>query len=97
MTMTDCPSPNHDERALSVSMIVLHYTGMPDAEGAIARLTSPEAKVSAHYLVREDGEILRLVDEERRAWHAGKSYWRGVTDVNSASVGIEIVNPGHEF
>ena len=97
MTMTDCPSPNHDERALSVSMIVLHYTGMPDAEGAISRLTSPEAKVSAHYLVREDGEILRLVDEERRAWHAGKSYWRGVTDVNSASVGIEIVNPGHEF
>ena len=97
MTMTDCPSPNHDERALSVSMIVLHYTGMPDAEGAIARLTSPEAKVSDHYLVREDGEILRLVDEERRAWHAGKSYWRGVTDVNSASVGIEIVNPGHEF
>ena len=97
MTMTDCPSPNHDERALSVSMIVLHYTGMPDAEGAIARLTSPEAKVSAHYLVQENGEILRLVDEERRAWHAGKSYWRGVTDVNSASVGIEIVNPGHEF
>ena len=97
MTPTDCPSPNHDERALSVSMIVLHYTGMPDAEGAIARLTSPEAKVSAHYLVKEDGEVLQLVDEERRAWHAGKSYWRGITDVNSASVGIEIVNPGHEF
>ena len=78
-------------------MIVLHYTGMPDAEGAIDRLTSPEAKVSAHYLVDEDGTIFALVDEEKRAWHAGKSRWRGITDVNSASVGIEIVNPGHEF
>lgn len=97
MTPVDYPSPNHDERALPVSMIVLHYTGMPDAKGAIARLTSPDAKVSAHYVVQEDGEVLRLVDEQRRAWHAGKSYWRGITDVNSASVGIEIVNPGHEF
>ena len=97
MTALDCPSPNFDERTLPVSMIVLHYTGMPDAEGAIARLTSPDAKVSAHYCVKEDGTVLSLVDEEHRAWHAGKSYWRGVTDVNSASVGIEIVNPGHEF
>jgi len=97
MTITECPSPNHDERALSVSMIVLHYTGMPDADGALDRLRSPEAGVSAHYLVKEDGEVVRLVDEEKRAWHAGKSYWRGITDVNSASVGIEIVNPGHEF
>ena len=78
-------------------MIVLHYTGMPDADGAIDRLTSPEARLSAHYVVKEDGEILQLVDEDMRAWHAGKSYWRGITDVNSASVGIEIVNPGHEF
>ncbi len=97
MTISDCPSPNFDARALPVSMIVLHYTGMPDAEGAIARLCSPEARVSAHYVIKEDGEILQLVDEEVRAWHAGKSYWRGVTDINSASVGIEIVNPGHEF
>ena len=97
MTISDCPSPNFNARALPVSMIVLHYTGMPDAEGAIARLRSPEAGVSAHYVVKEDGEVLRLVDEEQRAWHAGKSYWRGITDVNSASVGIEIVNPGHEF
>ena len=97
MDVTRCPSPNFDERKLPVSMIVLHYTGMPDAEGALARLTSPEAKVSAHYLVKEDGEVIQLVDEENRAWHAGKSYWRGITDVNSASVGIEIVNPGHEF
>lgn len=97
MDVTRCPSPNFDERALPVSMIVLHYTGMPDAEGALNRLTSPDSRVSAHYLVKEDGEVVQLVDEEKRAWHAGKSYWRGITDVNSASVGIEIVNPGHEF
>ena len=97
MDVTRRPSPNFDERALPVSMIVLHYTGMPDAEGALNRLTSPEARVSAHYLVDEQGEVFQLVDEEKRAWHAGKSYWRGITDVNSASVGIEIVNPGHEF
>jgi len=97
MDVTSRPSPNFDERALPVSMIVLHYTGMPDADSAIDRLTSPDARVSAHYVVKEDGEVLQLVDEEKRAWHAGKSYWRGITDVNSASVGIEIVNPGHEF
>jgi N-acetylmuramoyl-L-alanine amidase len=93
----DSPSPNFDERLLPVTMLVLHYTGMPDFAGALARLKDPEAKVSAHYLVAEDGQILRLVPEEKRAWHAGKSWWRGVEDVNSASVGIEIVNPGHEF
>lgn len=97
MDVTRLPSPNFDERALPVSMIVLHYTGMPDSEGALNRLTSPDSKVSAHYLVKEDGEVIQLVDEEYRAWHAGRSYWRGITDVNSASVGIEIVNPGHEF
>ena len=97
MDIIETPSPNFDERQLPVSMIVLHYTGMPDAAGALQRLTSPEAKVSSHYLVAEDGQVVRLVAEEKRAWHAGKSYWRGVTDVNSASVGIEIVNPGHEF
>ena len=97
MEMIDRPSPKFDERALPVSMIVLLYTGMPDCEGAMARLCSPEAKVSAHYCVDEDGTIFRLVDESKRAWHAGKSRWRGITDVNSASVGIEIVNPGHEF
>jgi N-acetylmuramoyl-L-alanine amidase len=93
----DCPSPNFDERALPVSMLVLHYTGMEDAASAIARLRDPEAKVSSHYLVAEDGQVLRLVDEGKRAWHAGRAFWRGLTDVNSASVGIEIVNPGHEF
>jgi N-acetylmuramoyl-L-alanine amidase len=93
----DCPSPNHDERMLPVSMVVLHYTGMQSATAALQRLTDPEAKVSAHYMIAEDGTVLRLVDENHRAWHAGKAFWRGVNDVNSASVGIEIVNPGHEF
>jgi len=97
LDIIDRPSPNFDERKLPVSMIVLHYTGMPDAESALNRLTSPDAKVSAHYFIDEDGTIYRLVDEEKRAWHAGTSRWRGVSDVNSASVGIEIVNPGHEF
>ena len=93
----ETPSPNFDDRGLPVSMLVLHYTGMQDAASAIARLSDPEAKVSCHYLVSEDGQILRMVDESKRAWHAGRSFWRGITDINSASVGIEIVNPGHEF
>ena len=97
LPIIDAPSPNHDERAGPVSMIVLHYTGMPSFEEALARLRDPAAKVSSHYLVAEDGTVLRLVDEDRRAWHAGRSHWRRVTDINSASVGIEIVNPGHEF
>lgn len=97
MTIIDTPSPNYDERTLPVSMIVLHYTGMQTAQAAIDRLRDPDAKVSAHYLIAEDGTILRMVDEEKRAWHAGKSRWRGIEDVNSASIGIEIVNPGHEF
>ncbi len=93
----DAPSPNFDERALPVSMLVLHYTGMADAETAIARLRDQKAKVSCHYLVDEDGRVLRMVDEEKRAWHAGRAFWRGAVDINSASIGIEIVNPGHEF
>src|SRR3546814_9230701 len=94
--MIEAPSPNFDARDLPVSMIVLHYTGMETGEAAIARLRDPEAKVSSHYVVAEDGIVLRLVDEADRAWHAGKSSWRGITDVNSASVGIEIVNPRSE-
>ena len=90
-------SPNFDARRLPVSMVVLHYTGMPSAAAALDRLADPAAKVSAHYLVAEDGQVVRMVAEADRAWHAGLSYWRGVTDVNSASIGIEIVNPGHEF
>lgn len=97
MMIIDTPSPNHDERSAPISMIVLHYTGMESAEAAIDRLRDPAAKVSCHYLVAEDGTTLRMVPEDRRAWHAGQSHWRGVADVNSASIGIEIVNPGHEF
>lgn len=95
--MIETPSPNFDERALPVTMLVLHYTGMTDAASALARLADPAAKVSAHYLIEEDGRIHRMVDEGHRAWHAGRSHWRGITDVNSASVGIELVNPGHEW
>ena len=91
------PSPNFDVRRHPVSMLVLHYTGMQSAAAALDRLTDPAAKVSAHWAVAEDGQIICLVDEGQRAWHAGKAWWRGITDVNSASIGIEIVNPGHEF
>jgi len=97
MTIIDTPSPNFNERKLPVSMIVLHYTGMADGQAALERLCDPVAEVSAHYLVDEDGTIHRLVAEDKRAWHAGKSRWRGIGDVNSASIGIEIVNPGHEL
>ena len=89
-------SPNCDERALPVQMVVLHYTGMPSAVEAEQRMCDPAAKVSAHYMIDEDGEVVRLVPEYKRAWHAGKSYWRGLNDINSASIGIELVNPGHE-
>lgn len=91
----EAPSPNWDERALPVSMVVIHYTEMESAEASLARLTDPEAKVSAHYLIGEDGEVVSLVPEHKRAWHAGASYWRGLRDVNSASIGIELQHPGH--
>lgn len=92
-------SPNHGERLGSgmVDMLILHYTGMESAEAALDRLCDPEAQVSAHYLVDEDGTVTRMVPEDRRAWHAGVACWRRCDDVNSASIGIEIVNPGHEF
>lgn len=93
----DCPSPNFDERDQPISICVLHYTGMVDGPSAIQRLTEAGSGVSCHYLIAEDGQVLRLVPEEKRAWHAGRSYWRGLHNVNAASIGIEIVNPGHEF
>ncbi|WP_326524192.1 N-acetylmuramoyl-L-alanine amidase [Sphingomonas sp.] len=97
MDFIDHPSPNFDDRLLPISAIVLHYTGMESGPAALERLCDPAAKVSSHYLVYEDGTIYRLMPEEKRAWHAGRSHWRGLTDLNSASVGIEIVNPGHEY
>ncbi len=78
-------------------MLILHYTGMTSAEAALDRLCDPAAKVSAHYAIEEDGRVWRLVPEEARAWHAGVSFWRGERDVNGLSIGIELVNPGHEF
>jgi N-acetylmuramoyl-L-alanine amidase len=95
----EAPSPNQDARppGVGIELLVLHYTGMPSGAAALARLCDPSAKVSAHYLVEEDGRVFRLVPEERRAWHAGVSSWRGRGDVNGRSIGVEIVNPGHEF
>jgi N-acetylmuramoyl-L-alanine amidase len=97
MNVIEAPSPNFDPRTVPPSILVLHYTGMRTGEEAIARLRDPEAKVSAHYVVEEDGRIFTLVAEERRAWHAGVSFWRGRRNINGESIGIEIVNPGHEF
>lgn len=93
------PSPNWDERPAGggpVDTLVIHYTGMVSAEAALARLTDAQAKVSAHWCIGEDGTLWRLVPEERRAWHAGVSSWRGRSGVNDHSIGIELVNPGHE-
>ncbi|HKF73573.1 MAG TPA: N-acetylmuramoyl-L-alanine amidase [Stellaceae bacterium] len=92
-------SPNHDARPEGgrIDMLVLHYTGMKTAAEAIDRLCDPAAKVSAHYVIDEDGKVWRLVEESRRAWHAGASFWQGTENVNAVSIGIELVNPGHEW
>lgn len=94
---TDRKSPNFGERRGGgpVDMLVLHYTDAPDVETACGWLCDPMREVSAHYLVDEDGAVFQLVDEAKRAWHAGVGFWRGVTDINSRSIGIEIQNPGH--
>ena len=96
LEILDTPSPNFDGRSRPPDMVVLHYTGMLSAKAALDRLRDPAAEVSAHYLVDEDGGVLRLVPEARRAWHAGVSHWRGVSDVNAVSIGVELVNPGHD-
>lgn len=114
----DRPSPNYDARAHAIDLVVLHYTGMQDAEAALRRLTdaepvagaypgpwqdtsidpkAPLGRVSSHYVIDERGAIYRIVDEEKRAWHAGQSSWQGKSGVNSRSIGIEIVNGGHDF
>ena len=92
-------SPNHGVRVGvgRPDSLVLHYTGMRDEASAIDWLCDPVSQVSCHYVVTETGRVFQLVDENRRAWHAGRSVWRGMRDMNSASVGIEIVNGGHEF
>jgi N-acetylmuramoyl-L-alanine amidase len=93
----DRPSPNRGQRRGSgaIDILVLHYTGMDDAESALRRLCDPASEVSAHYLIDEAGTVWRLVAEADRAWHAGVSSWSGDTDVNSRSIGIELANPGH--
>jgi N-acetylmuramoyl-L-alanine amidase len=91
------PSPNFDARSAPPDMVVLHYTGMTSGPAALERLRDPAAKVSAHYLIEQDGGVFSLVAEERRAWHAGVSHWRGETDVNGRAIGIELVNPGHDW
>lgn len=93
------PSPNFNDRPAgeSVDAVILHYTGMQTAQAALDRLTAREAGVSAHYLLDTDGTLYTLVSEDKRAWHAGVSYWRGADNLNHTSIGIEIVNPGHEF
>lgn len=91
-------SPNHGDRVNSriPDMLVLHYTGMPEPEGALEWLCSADSKVSSHYYVFDDGRIVQCVPEDKRAWHAGESFWANETDINSCSIGIEIANPGHD-
>lgn len=98
------PSPNHGPRVgrrggelRAPDCVILHYTGMADASSALFWLCNPISQVSAHYVVFEDGRIFQLVPESRRAWHAGRGFWRGETDLNSASIGIEIAHPGHDL
>lgn len=94
---TEKLSPNFDERGRTVDMIIIHYTGMKTASEAIERLCDPASKVSSHYVVEENGSVHALVPEEKRAWHAGAGSWKGESDINARSIGIEIVNPGHEW
>ena len=96
--MIERPSPNHDDRGgAPIDMLVLHYTGMTSGAAALERLCDVEARVSAHYTIDEDGTVYRHVPEDRRAWHAGVSHWAGISNVNARSIGIELVNPGHEY
>ncbi|HEY7798692.1 MAG TPA: N-acetylmuramoyl-L-alanine amidase [Hyphomonadaceae bacterium] len=97
LSIVPAPSPNFDERMFPLDMLVLHYTGMKDGPSALARMRDPASKVSAHYMVEEDGTVFSLVAEDKRAWQAGRSWWQGHEDLNSRSIGIEIVNGGHEY
>ncbi|MCE2509967.1 MAG: N-acetylmuramoyl-L-alanine amidase [Alphaproteobacteria bacterium] len=99
VTVLERPSPNHEARpeGAAIDTLILHYTGMKTAEEALKRLCDPAAKVSAHYLIDEGGRIYALVPEGRRAWHAGEARWQGETDINDRSIGVELVNPGHDF
>lgn len=97
--MKDRPSPNQDARPAggAIDLVILHYTGMRTGRAALDRLCDPAAEVSAHYLIMEDGEVSSLVPEERRAWHAGRAFWRGETAINARSIGVELAHPGHDW
>ncbi len=98
MTIRHRPSPNFDDRGgAPIDILLLHYTGMVSAAAAEDRLTDGEAKVSAHYLIDEAGDVVALVAEADRAWHAGRAFWASERDINARSIGIELANPGHEF
>jgi N-acetylmuramoyl-L-alanine amidase len=99
MKIVDIPSPNFGPRkdGKKPYILVLHYTDTKDTQQAVDFLTDPAREVSAHYVVSDDGEVTRMVDETMRAWHAGKGFWLGETDINSVSIGIEIQNTGHTF
>ena len=97
MKIIERPSPNFEPRSAPVDILLLHYTGMATAEAALERLSDAVARVSCHWLIDEDGTVYRMVDETMRAWHAGLSFWAGERDVNGHSIGIELVNPGHEW
>lgn len=99
LEIIDLPSPNQDDRpddVRAIDTLVLHYTGMPTARAALNRMLDPIYKVSGHWCIEEDGTVYRMVPEERRAWHSGVSFWRGRYFVNDTSIGIELVNPGHD-
>ena len=93
------PSPNVNERrsGLEPGILILHYTGLASIERSIAVLANPMCQVSCHYVIDENGRVTQMVPEEKRAWHAGASHWKGQTDLNSWSIGVEIQNPGHEL
>lgn len=97
MKVFKTPSPHFNERTLPIDSILIHYTDMPTAAEALAWFSNPASNVSAHYLIDEKGYVYQLVPENKRAWHAGESYWQGCTDLNSCSVGIELANPGHSY
>lgn len=97
MDIQQAPSPNFNDRKASIDMLILHYTGMETGDAALKRMCDASAEVSAHYMIWEDGRISQLVDESKRAWHAGVGSWQGNTDLNSCSIGIEIVNGGHDW
>ena len=93
------PSPNFNDRAekSNIDFLIIHYTGMKTADAALEKMCDSKEEVSTHYMIDENGKIFQLVKENKRAWHAGKSFWQGITDINSHSIGIELVNLGHEF